>query len=874
MRCRLLLRIILCLLPALVFAGAAEPPAVYRADFDDGDLHDWRFASGPWEARDGALTQPSSHWARHIAWTRVRLEEGTLRVRARVNQPSRPSGASFGVVLRYPGEPTFTAVRAGTYGNVNVEQPAPGGGGTLGGFSPEIGRFYELSVALSGKVATVSIDDAVFSPVELNRAEGPGYVGLYTECDATFDDFEVHGTWRHDPLPGETGTPVLVPEFAEWSPLVFDPQMPFGINGTAFLYYRNEGDGEASVDHILVDSLRVNPGRPGDWVGYVRQRPSSIPPGGVGQLEVKLNGMPRSLGMKLVEHPLEPLLIPVTVVPRRGKPIVLPYDFMRRRMPVQVNFMGFSEDLKTVYVYLQNNEAIACADAAPFSIAKVEINGTDVTARAMMGSHEAKADVVPIVIPLGSPLVEGAHVRVVLTDAGGARTGHSLRAFPSKFNILVATNFKQPRLDFMEDLHHHGVTALIREHGSEAFARLGFDFIPMGGVAGGFFQRALRYKDLPVVGVWMDEVDKPDGQPVTKLTLPMEAAERDLPEYTGKNLPLHCFNLVSPRTGGALMGHIAAADAIMHSYGYHMCRLDGLGRLSDLAGREYRLARRPFWPYFRDGEIVIPIDPEAKKMLPRDERYMRTLTPNEARWIQFSTLCQGAKSFAHWGYWAFGELNGFYFLEGPTLRMGLGALAGNRAGPYEVEPEVAAMLHDVWDEIGRINAELRTIGPIVARSDVSYLGRVSRVEPATDRHGNPAAEAVALVAGTDTIILLVVNHNIDQGDAPFDRTRYLSNPDPPVFDPVEAVAEVRVPAWLEPKHVFTVDYQSIETVTPEEDGDTLRFRIPRLEVSRIYVITSSDRVKAGCLARHETMQGLLAKMAASEPVPNPDWSEK
>ena len=62
--------------------------------------------------------------------------------------------------------------------------------------------------------------------------------------------------------------------------------------------------------------------------------------------------------------------------------------------------------------------------AGPVTIESVEVDGADVTTESRFGSKTVAADVVPIEIPLNTPLVRGRPVRVVVTTTAGARTGH------------------------------------------------------------------------------------------------------------------------------------------------------------------------------------------------------------------------------------------------------------------------------------------------------------------------------------------------------------------------------------------------------------------------------------------------------------------
>lgn len=864
------------MLLASVFAVPirAQAPAggedVFADGFNDLSMDGWYPGGGAWKVEDGMVRQTGENWGRHILFRRIHLAEGAIRFRARVDHPAAHAGNVFGVVLRYPPGGNHSVVRFGAYGATGLMQHPEDK--TFARWAPELGRMYQVEITLRDGKVTVEVDGESLGTVAMADAKGPGYVGLYTEGAATFDDFELRGDWRADPRPEDVhpGPPRLEIEFAEWAPVVFDSGVPISVSGAVYAYVRNAGVGGARLENVSLGGIEVDPMTPPMWVPYVRMRPVRIEPGGVGQVEIVLNGLPASFGEKLMEDPASRLVVPVTLKPKGGESVSTEIDLAGAGLPLQINFMGFSEDLATLYLYIQNNRAMRHNHNGPATVSRIELNGEDVTPRARFGSRRIAADVVPVVIALERPLAEGQYARVVMETADGRRTGHVLRAFASRFNILIATS-QMARTDFLEDIHNHCATALFRPYDRESFDALGFDLLPMRGPA--FLTNAFYARKNPVVGMWIDEVDKPRGHPIDeKLITPMLAAE-DYLAAEGEYLPLHCFNVCSPRNC-ALSGHLAAADAIMHSYGYHMCPATGrgFGRLADLPFREYRLSRRPFWPYFRDGEIVVLRNRETRETR-RDERYQRVLTPKEARWVEFGTLLQGAKSFAHWGYWAYPK-SGYYYIEEDCLRLGLGGPAGDRVGPYTLEPAVAAMLEGVWDEIGRINAEVQTIGPLVARSDVSHLARVAAVVPPTDPRGEPAAEAVALVSGLDTIIVLVLNHNIDTGRHPFGRMKALSNPDPPTYPPVSGVSvELRVPDWIKPTHVFSVDHEAIADADPTREPGLLRFRVPELEVSKIFVITSSHEVKDGCLTRHADMKQRLAKIAAHEPVYDENWSD-
>jgi len=205
--------------------------------------------------------------------------------------------------------------------------------------------------------------------------------------------------------------------------------------------------------------------------------------------------------------------------------------------------------------------------------------------------------------------------------------------------------------------------------------------------------------------------------------------------------------------------------------------------------------------------------------------------------MTYGCLIQGAKGIMHWNYGAgLSKPPGWFSKTHWAIRASLGGALGrgNKPHGYEIPATMAAELQRVWDEIGRINVELRAIGPLVAVSDVSQLARVVAVTPELSPSGEPAAEAAALVSGLDSIVLVVLNHDL--------KTNWKAKAQAGMesYDPVDATVELRLPAWLEPKHIFRVGHDGVREVEPKRDGNSLIFRFRKLDVSEIVVITERD----------------------------------
>ena len=258
-------------------------------------------------------------------------------------------------------------------------------------------------------------------------------------------------------------------------------------------------------------------------------------------------------------------------------------------------------------------------------------------------------------------------------------------------------------------------------------------------------------------------------------------------------------------------------------------------------------------------------DPETKTLSGFAPATQRVIEPEQERMMTYGCLQLGAKGVCHWAY---GVQNGekpVYYLEGPGLRLSMGAIpypTSRTVLGYEVPEETCKALKAAWDEIGRINAELQTIGPWVANSDVSpRIAQVTQSRPAEAVNGGPAAQAAALVSGLDTIILIALNLNIDTEWSGRDPEGLKS------YEPVDATVRLDLPPWIEPTEVFTVDYRGIETFQATRDGNALTFDLPGLDIQKTIVVTGDPTVREQMQERLAQMQERLAAMEAHVPVP-------
>lgn len=446
MKATVVIRMALLLVLSAGVAHRAAGAATWTDDFDDGDFEGWFVASGTWEVVDGVLHQTETGWGRHSILLRKRLDSGTISLRAMATAKAGDRApfdwGSFGVILKFRRAQGATKVRLGSYGGARLDGPPKDV--PLCPFSPEIGRWYAVKVELTAEKVVLWIDGQRVGETETEIAAEDGYVGLYSESQAAFDDFAIDGEWADAAVahPLAKGAPQYQLVWANWRPERADPMLTIPLTGSIYLYVENTGDGHGAIESATVLGRPAMGEDKPDWIAFVRQRPVFLAPGKLGQIEIRLRGFPEQLGMRVLAKPDEKLPCRVTASPVKGEAIATEVPLGGAYEPIQINFFAFSEDLSRMYAYLQNNQAVYGRDGSAYAISRVCVDGVDVTADTRFGSRVLGSEVVPIEITLPRPFLKGEAAVLLVETEEGLMTGHQLRAFPSEFNILVYTQSK------------------------------------------------------------------------------------------------------------------------------------------------------------------------------------------------------------------------------------------------------------------------------------------------------------------------------------------------------------------------------------------------------------------------------------------------
>ena len=845
---------------------------LYTEDFSSDPQ--WSILSGSWLIQSGEYVQASTSWGRHKAiapgsW----FTNGSISFSATATGPHSAGTGSFGVLIKYNGPEHEIYLRFGPYGNISLTGHEDGVSQdlVLGSFNPVVGQSYQVDVTLNGDQITVAVDGA---PVSVSPAAFPimvgqeGRVGFYTESASTFDNLVIEG-WepKAHALPRPiSGSSDLSIEFVTYRADVPNDYETYPVHGTLKAYLRNNGTGPAIIDHILYGSEHGDTLIADGIVEFYYQKPYFISPGEVGELSIRINGFSKAQALAIIEDPTFEYLNMLEIVPRTGSAVTTTVPISIRPEPLQINFMAFSQDLKTVSVYLQNNHRLYEGIDETYTIKKVEINGQDVTNLTAFGTSKIYDRVVPLEINLSVPLIEGEYAVVTVSTFEGASCGHAVRALPSEYVIEVPV-FSEGRLrtdaEAAQDIYNHCASAAMWLD-PMATKNAGLDNMFMSGwkSGGGLSQYYLSQEDSyypKLAGNWWDEVDKASPQAI----LPMFAELDYFFTRDGTSYAPLVPNTMRP---GSIIGkgYFYPGDASTHSYGLVGGGPGGMNGddfplMSTLKWREYRASRKPIWPYYRNAEISLLCNTSTMEVIGPNSNTMRSINPHEQKILLYGNLMLGAKGTMYWGYSSYYDPAGMWYDSTPQLRLGLGGVPypwPSTIWGYSGSEPYLDKIKQTWDTIGYVNADLQTIGPWVAKSDVSNLARIATVQPVLAPNGSPAAEVSALISGLDTIILVVLNLNIDTDWSLRTADGFVS------YDPIDVTAGIVTPPWLQNKSldVFYVDSSdTISDQTYSTVGNELQFTFNSLVSHKIIVITSDPSVRTSMEAAMNEMQSRLAQ---------------
>lgn len=539
----------------------------------------------------------------------------------------------------------------------------------------------------------------------------------------------------------------------------------------------------SKLPQTAIDRL-IAAGEPVWW----KVEPPSLPPGGFAEVTVRLRRQIRT----------------ATTVEVLGSEAT-----WKARVPAadgpRFMSLSFNASLDAVYGYVQHPQR---PDATPV---KVLLDGQDITARTTMAADRA-VNVMPLVIHPAAPLKKGSFhcFQAIYEDGSTAVAG--IRAWGGElvygmWGYVNHGKTAQERVDYyLGDLKRHNVNAVMESYGGEVGEFLSGETGAEHSRATGIW--AMRNKPGPVLNpVYYFLTDEPDAHdfavkqlsPNQRLGVLGQDLVRRSQEFRAQDpTPPQMLNLDNTFKPENWYMYAQLAD---------VCCADPYYQ------EQQRIVwnERPAWapsfikPLYVLGAATIcnsACAPKPLHIILNSVRHdikggpFRFATPPEKTVELFYALGAGAKNFSYWWYTPYGEFHG------------CGA----------ADKEAVAL----WRQIGLLGAQVRTAGPVLTRSCPAALPLKAPAKLWTR----------TLLAGTDTLVLLVVNENIAN-----DRLGTVVVPLP------KTPVTVTAPVWLRVADGFEITPEGLRDVNWKSEAGQLVLDLGQTEVARMVVLTTDKGLR-------------------------------
>ena len=541
--------------------------------------------------------------------------------------------------------------------------------------------------------------------------------------------------------------------------------------------------------HLSDESLEPWPEKPvlmklGEPIWYTFM-PKVLEPGGFGQITIRMR--------RILTEPAD-----VSVVLADGRKLDT------RIEPHEPNawftFIGFNGQLDTAYIYIEKRPD------ADVTVEKVLFDGQEVTQQSRMPARNFYRNVCPIIVLLEEPLEYGSRHLIEVITSDGQRIVDLVRAWDDFFPIFIYGHGEHGRTDRERAIT---LTMELREH------HFNMNLGGGGGVLGASPKSAdiMKAANLRLIGTahsplfperldvhWaldlQDEPDAHDPQIVPKdYPIPGDLRIGFSAMY---NIGL-MENLQARGPDKPIWLQINHTGAPQNYVVY--------GRLPDIHCHDMYVKsseERPkgirwaygqgIWGYL--GGLPKPYHMTLLSTWRRDRGDTRHPWPQETRLQAYYTLATGIKGFSYWLY------------HGP--------------GAASSPPLLA--------EMGRINLEIATAAPLLARSQPYEAPFNSNrpIEPITVS-AETSMFGQALCVADEAMIVLLTNETHRPGKDALDYT------------PVEDVTvTLELPPWLKAETCFAITHEGVEALPFQQRGEAAQISVGELDLTAMIVVGSKE----------------------------------
>lgn len=544
----------------------------------------------------------------------------------------------------------------------------------------------------------------------------------------------------------------------------------------------------------------------GEPVWY-KADPNPIPAGGVGRVVIRLRKVP--------------IIVPVNIGITTSGGNVAAAVPVNDSDPVLAN-VGFSSDRKKVYLTWRRT-----GGAAPVAI---KMDGNDVTPLATTVG-DPDNDFAATVLSFNNAIPEMSyHVYQGIYADGKTATG-GLRTWLNRF--LYGTWAAQSTNDYdyaaarawIDTCHDRGVNSLVVTNGSSGLA---------------------HYMSLPEGRAYMESKDYGYVKDNSWGSNPRMWFIHDEPDIEEGNI--NCgTGMVIPCGGGhttgiSAMKYLAVGETLrnVNPMVPTTINLDGnfkphgwytYGQVPDVmmldSYYEQEMAGNHWYKPARDPLYVKPTSIYAAAIATTT-----AAEPNPMHMILYSCEYKDTSLDSIWPFAAPGSkrIQAYYALAGGAK--GMSYWWFKKGWPFNGLDTGTTAAKALWKEIGLVGVEIKTLAPQLVTSHPINL-------PLTP---GPNVWARALMCGTDTLILFVVNDNFYN-----DTNGVFHNTPTP-----NATVTAALPSWMQSPSAFEVSAAGITDASVTPSGNQWQINLGTLNLTRLIVLTKNPQLKAAVQQRYDT----------------------
>lgn len=533
--------------------------------------------------------------------------------------------------------------------------------------------------------------------------------------------------------------------------------------------------------------------------------PQTIAPGGTGQVVVRIRQIPQVKSLKLdIKHGAGSTAVEVPVQPRQPR----------------LAGAYFSQPLQEVYLYFRHPDK----GKAP---TKILLDGQDVTASATIAS-DAGVDLAPVVLHLKQALAPGSfHVLQGVYDDGQTASA-GLRAWCDDFAYGIWGSAPSQEEDkalahrYLTDITDHNINTQVQTLASKAVMSFlntdqGRQFVAAHALHFVIDEPGKWGVKNPFLFFLRDEPDcadyKMQGPPESKKVglLAQWCVKRgyELRAVDDKVLNLVNLDMTYKPHNWYVYGQV---PDVMCVDPYYQARL----RAAVLNHPErMKIYSKATYVYAVAAVAESACEPNPLHVILYSCNWINSKTgksfpfptPESKRIEVYYALAGGAKGLSYW--WYIPNLKGSG--KKGTAANGVGA------GPLHGDPAANAL----WRQIGLLGAEVRTAGPVLLRS----------CPAAMEVQATKGLWTRALLAGTDAIVLLVVNDE------------YANSEKGIKYKPIEnASLAFELPSWLKSPDAFEINAAGIRPIA-RTAGRRMVVDLGTVDLTRMIVVTSDAKLR-------------------------------